>query len=42
MVLAELAAGFGPTAAGADPKVRRTAPASLLFEGRLWKGFLKA
>jgi len=41
MVLAGLAAGFGPSAAGADPKVRRAAPASLLFEGRReWKGFL--
>jgi hypothetical protein len=43
MALAELAAGFCPSAAGADPEVRQAAPASLLLlKGGEWKGFLKA
>jgi hypothetical protein len=41
MALAELAAGFGPTAAGADPRRRaERRPPPFFLKGDHWKGFL--
>jgi hypothetical protein len=41
MVLAELAAGFGPTAAGADPgRCAERRPPPFFLKGEEWKGFL--
>jgi hypothetical protein len=41
MALAELAAGFGPTAAGADPGRRaERRPPPFFLKGDHWKGFL--
>jgi hypothetical protein len=41
MVLAELAAGFCPTAAGADPGRRaERRPPPFFLKGEEWKGFL--